>query len=109
FYRAKHEGFKLIDQCPGVAADVFMAKIREIDLPVDPFRGLGSLVVTKLNRKRAAGRQIPDSRKAGDRAWHGKEGEQVVNAARVGACLNQSRSEQGFDFRSKEQPFAARR
>ena len=47
-----------------------------------------------------------DAGKARHRPGHGEEGEDVIDAARIGPCRHHARGEQRLDLRGEQQPVA---
>ena len=93
-----------------VVGGVFLPRIGEIESPVGVLADAGRLAVAaELNLQVVAGRQRLDALETGDGAGHREEGEQVVDAARVGPRLHHAGGEKRLDLRGEQQPFAVRR
>src|SRR5262249_2680908 len=112
----REHGFELIDNLiRALAAEqaktvLLLAAVGKIDLPVGAFLDAWSAsAAAGLDGQAMARQQDLHAFKAGDRSRQREEGEDMVDAARIGSRLDQPAGEQRLYLRSEEEPIAGRR
>src|SRR5208283_5710115 len=95
----EHQLLELIDDLLRIAARVLVSLVGEVDLPVDMLADPGRLTrLAQLDAEIAPRQERLDALETGDRPRQGKVGERMVDAAPIGARIDQAGSEQGLDL-----------
>ena len=105
---AEQDLLKAVHQRPLVFAALLLARIGEIHLPVAALahRAGAAALVSRRDLEVAAGREELHPFKAGDRAGHGGESEDVIDPAQVRPGGDHPGGQQRLDLGGKEQPVA---
>src|SRR5690606_33601621 len=95
------------NQC--VVLVVLLALIGEIDFPVDAvfhlgYSGESIRGMTGMNIEKVSGQKTGNALERGERPRHGEEGEDMVDAAQVGANWRHTSRENRLDLGSEQKP-----